>query len=107
VKDFSIIYNFENCKFKSLATQHIFSVTDSNSYRKELNVNKVLYAYKLIDIYSHLQVSNIWWQKEENRINLSLGENPSKDIHFDLKTLKWNEQVSLDTTYTGKDKTAQ
>ena len=89
IKDFSIMYYLENCKFKSLATQNIFSVSDSNSYRNEISVNKVLYAYQLIDFYSNLQVSNIEWQKHNNRIHLSLGENPSRDIHYDLKSFNW------------------
>lgn len=70
-KNFSIIYYFKNCKFKNLATENIFNISDSNLYRKEISVNKVLYAYQLIDFYSSVQVSNIEWQKEGDRIILS------------------------------------
>ena len=92
IKDFSIIYYFENCKFKSLCYSKIYLIYLILIYiGREISVNKVLYAYQLIDFYSSVQVSNIEWQKDNNRIHLRLGENPSRDIHYDLKSFKWNK----------------
>lgn len=88
-----ILIFLEDCKFKNLYTQNIFSFNDSALYKNEIDVGLINKAYAKLHWFLQIDVSHIIWSEESNRVLFTLEQpgNHQKTIYFDMATYEWKK----------------